>query len=322
MKKILVTGATGFLGKQIVKELLNIGEPLKLFVRNKNKLDSAFKDLNVYVGDLRDKGNVEEAMDDCDRVIHVAGFVSLYPKDTKTLYEINYNASVNLFEVALKKKIKKFIYTNTSSCLGAYSSPNMKLKIDTNKLGVPYIDSKNLALQEALNHYQLGLPIVIICPTFILGEGDHYLTSSELIYSFLKKKIPGYLNGGLNPVYVGDVALAHIKALEYGKNGECYVAAGNENISLKDLFTTLEKISGVKAPKLKIPYWLAYFLAFFSELFLREPDLNRNGIKMGSLYWYFDSLKMENELKVKPTKLITTLERSVYWITNEFIKKD
>ncbi len=317
--KILVTGATGFLGSNIVAELIRDNQYPKLFVRDPKKLDKKLDGLEVVVGDLRDKKLVEKSMDGCNQVIHCAGFVSLYPKDRKLLFDLNYQVSLNVFQGAMKQNIEKLIYTSSSSCLGAYYSSDMKDKLEASELDVPYVQSKLLAMNEALNHYKKGLPVVILCPTLILGEGDWKLTSSELIYRFLRREIPAYLEGGLNPVHVTDVALAHIKALKYGQPGEVYTIAGSKNFSIRDLFMELERLSGIKAPKAKIPLWFAKTLAFLNESLSRTPKITRAAVLMGHLYWYFDNRKMITELHVTPRDSKTTLEKSIRWLKNEML---
>ncbi len=320
MKKILVTGATGFLGSRVVSELITQGHDPKLVIRDQSKLAPELKQLETVVGDLRDKDMAQKALEGCDRIIHVAGLVSTSAKDERLLYEMNYQISLNLFQAALDKKIKKFIYTSTSSCLGAYKGPDRKEHVAGKALNIAYIDSKQKALDEALNFCDQGLPLVILCPTLILGEGDVYLNSSELVYSFLKRQIPGYIDGGVNPIYVGDAALAHVNALKYGKDGEIYVIAGEMNVPLRELFLNLEKLSGVQAPKIKIPYRLAMFLAQTSELLSSKPKLNKAAVKLAGLYWYFNCEKMKKVLKVEPSPLFVTLEKSISWIQETRLK--
>ncbi|GMT48507.1 MAG: dihydroflavonol-4-reductase [bacterium] len=317
--QILVTGATGFLGSNIVLELIKGNQRPKLFVRDPKKLDKRFSGLEIIVGDLRDKKLVETSMEGCNQVIHCAGFVSLYPKDHDLLYELNHRVSQNVFQGALNKKVEKLIYTSTSSCLGAYHSSDMTDKIEAIDLDVPYIQSKLLAMNEALNYYKRGLPVIILCPTLVLGEGDWKLTSSELVYRFLKREIPAYLEGGLNPIDVKDVALAHIKALEHGIPGEVYPIAGSKNFSIRDFFLELEKLSGIKAPKVKIPFWFAKILAFLNERLSRTPKITRAAVLMGHLYWFFDNRKMITDLHVTPRDTQRTLEKSIRWLKNEML---
>ncbi len=317
--KILVTGATGFLGSNIVLELIQDNQAPKLFVRDPKKLDKRFDGLEVIVGDLRNRKLVETSMEDCNQVIHCAGFVSLYPKDRELLYELNYQASLNVFQGAIKQDVEKLIYTSTSSCLGAYHSSNLKNRMEASELDIPYVQSKLLAMNEALDYHKKGLPVVVLCPTLILGEGDWKLTSSELIYRFLRKEIPAYLAGGLNPIYVKDAALAHIKALKYGKPGEVYTIAGSTNFSIRDFFMELEKLSGIKAPRIKIPLWFAKILAFLNESLSSTPKITRAAVLMGHLYWFFDNKKMITELHVTPRDSKTTLEKSIRWLKNEML---
>ncbi len=317
--QILVTGATGFLGSNIVLELMRRDQAPKLFVRDPGKLDNRFNELEVVVGDLRDRKLVETSMEGCNQVIHCAGFVSLYPKDHDLLYELNHRVSQNVFEGALNNRVEKLIYTSTSSCLGAYSTPDLCNRIESIELDVPYIQSKLLAMNDALAYYKKGLPVVLLCPTLVLGEGDWKLTSSELVYRFLKREIPAYLEGGLNPIDVEDVALAHIKALDHGIPGEVYTIAGSKNFSLRDFFLELEKLSGIKAPKVKIPFWFARILAFLNERLSRTPKITRAAVLMGHLYWFFDNRKMITDLHVTPRDTQLTLEKSIRWLKNEML---
>jgi dihydroflavonol-4-reductase len=181
-----------------------------------------------------------------------------------------------------------------------------------------YKRSKYLAEQEVLKYAQRGLPVVIVNPSFPVGAWDVKPTpSGQIIVNFLRGKIPAYVNTGLNVVDVEDVALGHLLAAEKGRIGERYIL-GNANLTLPAMFQLLQRVSGVKAPRIRIPYGLAYLSACVSEFVANTvthtpPFVTLAGVKLSRKQMFFDASKAVRELGFPQTSAVEGLRKAVEW---------
>jgi dihydroflavonol-4-reductase len=158
----------------------------------------------------------------------------------------------------------------------------------------------------------LGLPIVVVNPGHVFGRGDVYRSSTELVRRFLLRRIPAYVNGGLNVVDVGDVATGHLLADERGKVGERYIL-GNRNYTLDRLFADLSRISGVEPPALKLPMHVALVLAQAAERLPGRPPVTRVEVRAAGLWWTYRNTKAKRELRWKPSPHEDTVAATVEW---------
>jgi len=328
--KVLVTGATGFIGANLARELLKQNYQVKALVREQsNRKNIEGLDIDTVVGDLRDRSSLDRALDGCEALFHVAASYTLWSSKPEDIYETNVNGTQNILAAALAKGIKRVVYTSTESTVGIDKSSglgNEELDIDPDDLAGDYKKSKYHAEKLALSMCQDGLPLVIVNPTMPVGPFDIKPTpSGKLIVDYLNHKMPAYINTGLNLIDVEDVAKGHILALEKGRVGERYIL-GNRNLTLKEIFALLEEISGIKAPRVRIPIWLALIMAYADELISgrilrRNPKVPLAGVKTARKFRHFDCSKAVNELGLPQGKVEEALEKTVRWFSeNGYVK--
>jgi dihydroflavonol-4-reductase len=318
----LVTGATGFLGSHIARKLAQRGERVRILLRKTSKTANVEDiDAERVYGDILDIGSVKEALRGCDTLYHTAGLVSSKKKDHKLMEEINIKGTVNVLSMALKAGIKKVVYTSSVAAIGVDPDgglANEETPFNLGHLGVSYINTKYYAEKEAMKLYHEGLPLVIVNPSVAIGPGDIYLVSNGLIVWHFKGAFPGYVDGGLNLVDVCDVAEGHILAAERGRLGERYIL-GNANLTIRECFDLLERVTGLPVPKWKVPYFMALAMGFVSERLLRisTPSFIAHDVdsaRASRLYWYFDSSKAVRDLGYHQAPLETTVEKTLRWL--------
>ncbi len=320
--KCLVTGATGFIGSNLVRVLLEKGFPVRALTRN-NSNCSNLKNLKVELcyGDLLDYKSLEKALKGCTFLFHVAAHYSFWDSSKDLIYRINVDGTKNILKAAEETGIKKIVYTSTVGCIGLPQNgkpgdENSPLAAKT--LSNSYKHSKYLAEKEAFKFFENGLPVVIVNPSTPVGPGDIKPTpTGKIIVDFLNRKIPAYVDTGLNLIDVRDCALGHILAMEKGKPGERYIL-GNQNLSFKEILLLLEEITGLKAPKFKFPYALALIAANINEVISdyitkSPPKIPLGGVKMAKYYMYFNSSKAVKELGLPQNSVKKALEDAVSW---------
>ena len=318
---ILVTGATGFIGSQITRQLVEKGEDVRVLLRNTSNTAN-IKDLEVekVYGDILDKDSLKSAIKGCNTLYHTAGYVSFKKSDYDKMNNINVNGSRNILSAAKEEGVGRVLFTSSVAALGP-SKPgelideNNEFRIFDENIG--YINSKYLAEKIALEFSKEGLPVTILNPSVVIGPGDIYLSSSGSVLWYCKKKFPGYMDGTLNLVDVEDVARGHLLAEEKGKVGERYIL-GNANLTVKEYFDLLEKITGIKSPGMKIPYWFAYGAAFVVERivgmsFPNFSTMDVDSVKLSRLCWHVDCSKAQKELGYKTKPIEETIKNTVEW---------
>lgn len=316
----LVTGASGFLGSHVARQLAARSEAVRVLVRPSSQL-RAIEGLHVekVEGDLRDGASLDRALRGVRRVFHVAADYRLWARNPQDIYESNVTGTRNLLEAARRAGVEQFIYTSTVATV-AVDRPSMPSE-ETEGLLVEmvghYKRSKWLAEKEALTAAKSSLPVIIVSPTTPVGPGDWKPTpTGKIILDFLNGKMPGYVETGLNFIGVEDAAAGHLLAAERGKIGERYLLGG-ENLTLKQLLDTLSRITGRPAPRLKIPHGVALAVAFaenaFSRLLGREPRIPVEGVRIARHRMFVDCSKARRELNFVPGPVTAALERAVSW---------
>jgi dihydroflavonol-4-reductase len=328
--KQLVTGATGFIGSSIVRELLKDGVEVKVLVRkesNTKNIDGL--DVEKVYGDIRDRESIKAALKGCDTFYQTAALFVTWAPDKKIFYDINVEGTKTALSAALEQGVQKVVYTSSIAAVGYEEGKklaNEETKFNMYK-GSPYNMTKYLGELEAKKFCEKGLPLVIVNPAGVIGVRDIKPTpTGEYIVKVLNKKMPGWVDTGMNFVDVEDVARGHILAAQKGRVGERYIL-GNTNITLKDMFDLVGKVGGVEAPKRKISYPMAITLAYFSQLVSRingkPPALSMNVAKSIGNYLFYDCSKAVKELGMPQTPLRTTVEKAVNWFReNGYIKVD
>ena len=320
--KTLVTGSTGFLGSAILRELLDDGREVKLLVRkDADTANIDGLDVEIAYGDLRDPESLQSALNGCNILYHAAAYYSLWDRDQQLIYDINLEGTRKILEASQKKNLEKIIYTSTVGCIGLNEDTtpaNENTFFNKSTLANHYKKSKFQAEQIALQFARNGLPLVIVNPSTPVGPRDIKPTpTGKIILDFLNRKMPAYLDTGLNLIDVKDCARGHILAEQKGVPGERYIL-GNQNMSLFDILTSLEKITGLKAPRIKMPFWVALSAGWVCEMVSnhltgKPPAVPLAGVKMAKYFMYFDSSKAVQELGLEQNSVEKALRQSVNW---------
>jgi dihydroflavonol-4-reductase len=310
----LVTGAAGFLGSHVTRQLVASGEAVRVLLRASSS-NRAIADLPLeYItGDLRDKASLQRAVNGAQSIFHVAADYRLWARKNREIYDSNVGGTKNLLEAAKQAGVKKFIYTSTVATI-AVDRPELPTEATNARLEEMvghYKRSKWQAEEEVRSAARAGFPAVIAMPTTPVGPWDWKPTpTGKIILDFLNGKMPGYVETGLNFVGVEDCAAGHLLVAERGKIGERYLL-GAENLTLKGLLDALEKITGLPAPKLKIPHGLALGVAYantaFSRLIGREPSIPVEGVKIAHHTMFVDSSRAQRERGFRPGPVAAAL---------------
>ena len=320
--KTLVTGGTGFVGANVVRALLKRGVEVRALVRPRSdtrNLDSL--EVELVAGDLRDRGSLEAALDGCDMLYHVAAMYALWARNPQEIYDSNVTGTINILEAAGQAGVQRIVYTSSVATIGLPKdgTPGTEeVPLPPEDMVSDYKRSKYLAEQEVLKYAQRGLPVVIVNPSFPVGAWDVKPTpSGQIIVNFLRGKIPAYVDTGLNVVDVEDVAIGHVLAAERGRIGERYIL-GHTNLTLPELFQLLAQVSGMNAPRIRIPYGFAYLSACVSEFVARTithkpPFVTLAGVKLSRKRMFFDPSKAVRELGLPQTPAIEALSKAVQW---------
>ncbi|MCI0528641.1 MAG: NAD-dependent epimerase/dehydratase family protein, partial [Nitrospira sp.] len=275
-------------------------------------------------GDLQDTASLHKAVKGCQRLYHVAAHYSLWAPDSQLFYRINVDGTKNLMQIAWKASVERIVYTSTVGALGIPTDGrqgNEETPASFSDMVGDYKRSKYLAEQAVVQMAREGLPVVIVNPSAPVGPRDIKPTpTGQMIVDFLKGKMWAYLDTGMNLIDVEDVARGHILAMEKGRIGQKYIL-GHRNMTLREIFQALGKISGIKPPTLKAPYILAlsagYLSQWISWITQKPPSVPLIGVKMAKKYMYFDSSKAVRELGLPQSPIEEALEKAVRWFRGQ-----
>src|SRR5579864_2879059 len=273
--KCFVTGAAGFVGANLVRELVARGHEVKALVRPTSDLRGLRgMDVETVTGDVNQAEHLQQAMRGCEWCFHAAASYHLWLADYRPMYLANVQGTRTVLEAAAAAGCGRIVYTSTVGCIGLPKGPEPRLApsdeqapVSEAQMSNPYKRSKWQAERVALELAGKGLPIVIVNPSAPVGPHDIKPTpTGQVIVDFLNRAMPAYLDTGLNYVHVRDVAVGHILAAEKGRVGERYILGHAEgNWTLKESFQVMEEITGLPAPKFRIPYWVALVAAHVDE---------------------------------------------------------
>ncbi len=322
--KTLVTGGTGFIGSHVVRVLLARKIKVRCLLRaGSERANLAGLDVDYVIGDLRDTPSLRVALRDCDALFHVAADYRLWARHPEEMIRTNVEGTRALLQAAADAKLTKIVYTSSVSAVGRphehghLGIGREELDPRPEELIGPYKRSKFASDQLAREFARQGLPIVLVNPSTPVGSRDIKPTpTGKMIVDFLNGKMPGYVETGLNFIDVEDVALGHWLAAERGKIGERYIL-GHQNMSLKDFLGTLAKIAGRPAPRIRIPYPIAYLagalstgLSYVTGL---DPAIPLDGVRMSHEPMYYDASKAVRELGLAQAPIESALQKAVAW---------
>lgn len=324
--KVLVTGASGFIGSAVARQLLQQGHEVRALVRPAADLRNlAGLDLELARGDLLDRASLASAIKGVTGLMHVAADYRLWVPNPEVMYRTNVTATEELMRLALREGVSRIVHTSSVATLGLVPGGGVAdetTPVSEASMTGPYKKSKFQA--EALVRRLVadeGLPATIVNPSAPVGPGDRKPTpTGQTLVDAMAGRMPVYVNTGLNIVHVEDVALGQVLALEKGEPGRRYIL-GSENMSLRELLTEIARLTGGRAPLLAVPHALVMPVAWVSELLARwtsrPTQITLDGVRLARKYMYFSSARAERELGYRPRPAAAALADAVRWFSTE-----
>ncbi|CAK0772912.1 putative dihydroflavonol 4-reductase [uncultured Gammaproteobacteria bacterium] len=320
---IFVTGATGFIGSAVARQLLAAGKVVRVLVRagsDRRNLDGLA--VETVEGDLNDRRSLERGLAGCRGLFHIAADYRLWVPDPDTIYRTNVDATRTLMEAALAAGVGRIVHTSSVATLGLHAD------------ATPADETSPVTLDDMIGHYkrskflgeevvrtmvaERGLPAVIVNPSTPVGPGDIKPTpTGRMIADAAAGRMPAYVDTGLNIVHVEDVAAGHLLAFERGRIGQCYVLGG-DNLSLRDILHEIARITGHAPPRLRLPHAVVLPIALVVEGWarltgMRDPMVTLDGVRMARKHMFFTSAKAERELGYRHRPAPEALQDAIDW---------
>lgn len=319
---ITVTGATGHIGNVLLRELLSRGEIVRaLVLPNEDMTPLNGLKVEIIHGDIRDITSLLKAFHGADTVYHLASVISILPGKKLLLNSVNVEGTKNVIEACLKTGVKRLVYT---SSIHAVKEPPHGIVIDesfpydpTTVLG-DYAKSKAQATLEVQKGIERGLDAVIVCPTGVIGPYDFKISEmGQLFQDFMGRKLKMYIDGAYDFVDVRDVARGIVLAGEKGQCGESYILSG-QRITIRDLLSILQQLTGIKAPSFKAPIWLARLAGIMATPFYRltktKPLFTAYSVDVLKSNSFISSAKASHKLGYSTRPIIESITDTVAWL--------
>jgi dihydroflavonol-4-reductase len=321
--KTLITGATGFVGSAVLRQLINAGHSVRSLIRaNSDRRNLAGLPVEIMIGDLKDRASLDRALAGCSILFHVAADYRLWVPNPQEIYETNVTGTCNIMLAAAQAGVTRIVYTSSVATLGL--TPD----------GSPADENTPVSLADMIGHYkrskflaeaevkrlaeEQGLPVVIVNPSTPVGPRDIKPTpTGRMIVEAASGRMPAYVDTGLNLVHVDDLAIGHLLALERGEIGERYVL-GAVNVTLKKILTELAAITGRRPPRIRLPHNLVLPVAYISEAWARmtglnEPRVTLVGVRLAKKRMFFSAEKARRVLGFHPRPIEEALRDAVDW---------
>jgi dihydroflavonol-4-reductase len=320
--KVLVTGASGFVGSAVARCLVEAGFSVRALVRSKSpRTHLAGLDLDFCEGELRDRKSLERATAGMRYVFHVAADYRLWARDPREIFAANVEGTRNLMEEAMRAGVERVVYTSSVATLGlrgdgAAADESVPLREEQ---GIGAYKRSKIAAERLVESMiaERGLATVIVNPSTPVGPRDVRPTpTGRIIVEAAKGRIPAFVDTGLNLVHVDDVASGHLAALRHGTIGERYILGG-QNVSFSQMLADVADLVGRRPPRLRLPWWPLVPVAFAAEavanLTGREPFATLNGVYMARYRMFFTSAKAELALAYRSRPYARGIEDAVRW---------
>jgi dihydroflavonol-4-reductase len=323
--RLLVTGATGFLGSALVPLLLRAGHEVRVLARG-GAPEAEAAGCEVVQGDVRDPEIARRALAGRAGLYHLAGLVSRDPRDAHKMYELHVSGTRVLLAEAERARLERVVLASSSGTIGV--SPVRRVATENDDYPIetvgrwPYYLSKIYEERIAIDAARRGLPIVILNPSLLLGPGDARLSSTQDIYRFLLGRIPVMPRGGISFVDVRDAAQAFVAALTAGNIGERHLL-GAANWEFTEFFGRLSRLAKVPPPPLRLPSTVKVAAAHLLEKWAhqrgREPDLPAADVEMGEHWFFIDSSKARGLLGFSARDPMETLSQTIAYVRKHFL---
>lgn len=318
----LVTGASGFVGSAVLRELLDAGHEVRALLRStSDRANLEGLPVEVVAGDLLDPASLERAVTGCEALFHVAADYRLWTPRPEEIYETNVTGTRNIMAAAANAGVSRVVYTSSVATLG------------TNRNGTPADEETPVTLDDMIGHYKRskflaeaevrelagkGFAVVIVNPSAPVGPRDIRPTpTGRMIVEAAAGRMPAYVDTGLNIVHVDDVAIGHRLAFERGQVGERYILGGS-NLSLREILGEIAAIVGRPPPRIRLPHNLVLAIAYVAEAVTRlrgrgEPMTTVDSVRMAKKLMFFSCDKARRDLGFKPRPARVALEDAVAW---------
>lgn len=315
MKKVLVTGASGFLGGYLTRELVRLQYDVTVLVR-----DPAWKQdgVRVVVGNILDVQSLSQALEGQEAVFHLAALVALKRSERKSCFDLSIQGTQNVVEACKKAKVKRLVHVSSVVSIGASLTPDRSLNEGAENIlkgkGFSNFDAKLKAEEIVLAAANRGeIDAVVVNPSMIFGAGDAKKAARKGNVLAAKGKLPFYPPGGINVVAVEDVVDGMIRALEKGKSGERYILSG-ENMTFKEVLTLYSTLAGAKPPRSAMSASALKMAGRLADSLKLNSSLSYETALAATLYHWFDHSKATQELGFSPRPAREAIENSVKWI--------
>lgn len=331
---ILLTGANGFLGSHVARELLNRRYAVRAFVRPGSDRSALLTNatsglpLELVEGNIRDAAQVRRAAKGCAAVIHAAAFTQVSPARHPDHWAINQTGTENVIAAVRAENLRRMVYVGTANVFGfgTQQQPgHEKTPYTGERYGLDYMDSKVAATKAIIDAvYKYDLPAVLVHPAFLLGPLDVKPSSGAMLLAVAKRQLPGYPAGGKNFIHVRDAAIATVNALTMGRIGHSYIL-GHENLTYHDAFQLMADVAGVRPPRFPLSPALARWYGQLSDWLARRTGkparVNTAMALVGNDGHYFTSQKAIDELKLPQTPIREAIGEAYAWFrANGYIR--
>jgi len=327
---VVVTGASGFIGSAVVRQLMAQGRDVLAVVEPGADLKN-LEGLNVerVTADVTDATRMDRACSGAEALYHLAAIYRIWLPDPEVIYRVNLEGTTTVLLAAQKAKVQRIVYTSSIAAVGLHGDgtpADEDVQFNLHGIANDYILTKYLSERIAMQFAQSGLPVVVVNPAFPFGERDRAPTpTGRVLLDILKGKLPGLMPGGFNAVDVDNVARGHLLAEEKGRIGERYIL-GDHNISFEDFSKLAAKLGGVAIPERRIPAPVILGLSWVAEQIAdrwthKTPPATYRATQYGVRKAYFDVSKARKELGLPSTPLEETITRAIGWYrANGFLR--
>lgn len=324
--KIAVTGASGHVGANLCRQLLQSGHKVKVLIHNDIK---ALEGLNVEIvhGDVLLPGSLMKLCQDTEVVFHLAAIISINKKNKKNLFDVNIEGARNIIHACIQNRVRRLVYFST---IHVFKQDPIDATLDESRPMIEdskflYEASKAQCVKMIQEQVKNGLEVVTLHPTSIIGPNDFKPSfMGQIFIKLYQRKLPGMVHGGYDWVDVRDIARGAISAMEQGRNGEKYILSGKWR-SFRSLAGVYEQCSGIKAPGIMFPDWMARpalpLMQLLAKLNHEQPlytNDSLNTLKLGNRH--IDHSKAARELNYNVRPLKETLVDTIRWFkSNQYV---
>ncbi len=320
MKKIIVTGATGHIGSNLICELKKLSYKIKLLVLENENISHLNIDDQIEIarGNVLDKAFLEREIEQDSVVVHMAGIIDIAEQNLPLMFEVNVEGTKNIAEVSLEKKVEKFVFVSSVDMIPNNSDILEEPKeFDENAVSSFYAKTKVLAVKELNLLKEKGLKLSIVYPAVVVGKNDFKMSAtSQLLLGIANKDFAVKMRGGYNFVDVEDVAKGIVSTILYGKNGDGYILAG-EYITISEIYDTINSFMRRSTKLPKLPIWFLKMASPIAVWHLKQkkmlPIFSKKALDTIVERKNYSVSKAKSELNFEATDIKTTIIATLNW---------